>query len=542
MFNLFSIGGENKSEGINNQVVVNEAGINTDFRVESDLNENMIFVDSLANKIGIGRDSPQYTLDIQGNSRISDHLLLNTISVGADSHGSHKAVVREDLGGSDMSALIYNTQLALFSTAKKSMNMGVMNDGKGVIQVIDNNNPSITYADLGLQPLGGQIAIGKQLANVVLDIEATDSIRIPVGTIAERPTANSSNHTGYLRYNSELKRFEGYGQSQNQGLLLDEWISLGGLKDVDNDTYITVENQHGSDNDQIKFFVEDRQEMTLDKSGYLGIGITNPTTRLHVESNDPSYNNTEPIALFRSANKDTSVRIEGKGESYLELANVNTTGDTANSWGIGINNDKNLYFNWKTNSTLDSDININESNAMTIMQNGNIGINKLVPNVTFDIEGEDAIRIPRGTTAQRPTTLGLGQIRYNTQLHTFEGYGAGNAWGSLGGVKDVDRDTFITAENSAGADNDELKFYTNQFEENIDASTVPRMIIKNDGKIGIHTNTPLVKFQITDQSILTGTDITNGTASIYGTSGQSSYQILNVSHTNQSEYISIGFN
>ena len=51
MFNLFSIGGENKSQGINNQVVVNEAGINTDFRVESDLNENMIFVDSLANPI-----------------------------------------------------------------------------------------------------------------------------------------------------------------------------------------------------------------------------------------------------------------------------------------------------------------------------------------------------------------------------------------------------------------------------------------------------------------------------------------------------------
>ena len=106
---LFSIGGENKELGINNEVVINDAGINTDFRVESDLNENMIFVDSLANKIGIGKNSPQYTLDIEGNSRISDHLLLNSISVGADSHGSHKAVIREDLGGSDMGALIYNT-------------------------------------------------------------------------------------------------------------------------------------------------------------------------------------------------------------------------------------------------------------------------------------------------------------------------------------------------------------------------------------------------------------------------------------------------
>ena len=268
--------------------------------------------------------------------------------------------------------------------------MGVMTDGKGVIQVIDNNNPSITYADLGIQPLGGQIAIGKQSANVVLDIEATDSIRIPVGSTAERPTANSSDHIGYLRYNSELKRFEGYGQSLDQQSDTNEWITLSGLKDADNDTYITVENNQGSDNDQIKFFVEDRQEMTLDKSGYLGIGVTNPSTRLHVESNDANYNNTEPIALFRSSSKDTSIRIEGTGESYIELANVNTTGDNTNSWGIGMNNDKNLYFNWKTNSTLDSDTSINERNAMTIMQNGNVGINKLVPNVTFDIEGEDA--------------------------------------------------------------------------------------------------------------------------------------------------------
>jgi len=50
-------------------------------------------------------------------------------------------------------------------------------------------------------------------------------------------------------------------------------------------------------------------------------------------------------------------------------------------------------------------------------------------------------------------------IRYNTTDSTFEGYDGAN-WGSLGGVKDVDQDTYILAESSAGADNDELDFYT----------------------------------------------------------------------------------
>ena len=81
----------------------------------------------------------------------------------------------------------------------------------------------------------------------------------------------------------------------------------------------------------------------------------------------------------------------------------------------------------------------------------------LADNVT--ITGDGAITIPVGTTAERPTPNAQGMIRYNTTDSTFEGYDGAN-WGSLGGVKDVDQDTYILAESSAGADNDELDFYT----------------------------------------------------------------------------------
>jgi hypothetical protein len=72
--------------------------------------------------------------------------------------------------------------------------------------------------------------------------------------------------------------------------------------------------------------------------------------------------------------------------------------------------------------------------------------------------GSGALRLPTGTTAQRPTAQ-QGQVRYNKTTTSFEGYN-GTAWGSLGGLIDVDQDTYIIAERSSGADSDVLQFVT----------------------------------------------------------------------------------
>ncbi len=44
----------------------------------------------------------------------------------------------------------------------------------------------------------------------------------------------------------------------------------------------------------------------------------------------------------------------------------------------------------------------------------------------------DAIKIPVGTTGERPVSFAQGQLRYNTTLSQFEGYN-GTAWGAIGG-------------------------------------------------------------------------------------------------------------
>ena len=56
-------------------------------------------------------------------------------------------------------------------------------------------------------------------------------------------------------------------------------------------------------------------------------------------------------------------------------------------------------------------------------------VNQIRTGITFS--SNTAIRVPFGTTAQRPTAVS-GAFRYNTQLAQFEGYTA-EGWGSIGG-------------------------------------------------------------------------------------------------------------
>ena len=61
---------------------------------------------------------------------------------------------------------------------------------------------------------------------------------------------------------------------------------------------------------------------------------------------------------------------------------------------------------------------------------GKLGLGTATPAVTLAVAATDAILVPNGTTAQRPTGA-AGYIRYNSTTGTFEGYSS--AWGAIGG-------------------------------------------------------------------------------------------------------------
>jgi len=59
--------------------------------------------------------------------------------------------------------------------------------------------------------------------------------------------------------------------------------------------------------------------------------------------------------------------------------------------------------------------------------NNGVGINTADPKFTLDVSGSDGLRVPVGTTAQRPAIPQAGVIRFNSTLGKFEGYD-GTKW------------------------------------------------------------------------------------------------------------------
>lgn len=69
---------------VNSSAVFNEGSADADFRVESDGNANMLFVDASTDRVGIGTNSPTKTLEVNGEVKISTTTATPTSLLGKD--------------------------------------------------------------------------------------------------------------------------------------------------------------------------------------------------------------------------------------------------------------------------------------------------------------------------------------------------------------------------------------------------------------------------------------------------------------------------
>ena len=336
-----------------------------------------------------------------------------------------------------------------------------------------------------------------------ITINTAGSLRIPVGNTSQRPQGGVV-QTGQIRFNTQLNEFEGYNGTA--------WKNIGGVSDTDGDTFIDAEQS--ADDDILRFFTAGSERITISDTGIVAISAATQSTTfndgaltiaggvgivkdLNVGGNINVTGNVTVGGTINLGDDDTdNININADINSDL-IPNINDSydlGSATKSW-------KDLYLTESINfkgATGENEIVVptnladalsvkddanndilvvdTTTGAITITLSGSLVVpsmavsdltdNRIVvagtngeleddSNFTFDgsifkVSTTDAIVIPTGTTAQRPTAQ-TGMLRFNSTSGKAEIYN-GSGWIDVGSGTGTVNEAFKTISVSGQSD------------------------------------------------------------------------------------------
>ena len=353
-----------------------KGGTNVDFKI-TDGTSDVVSIDS-----GSGTATFLGNLDA-GKLRIRQNVVSNNSSTGVRAFGevvslsvtgtgsgytdgtyTATATTSNGIGtGCTVTVTVASGTFAAVSVVAKGQNYKV-GESLTITAAGGGTGLSVTVSDID-----GQGVVLKPVAGSSILCDTTGAIVIPSGTTNERPNT-LDRIAGAIRFNSTQLQFEGFNGN--------DFVSLGGVRDVDQDTYVLTEASPGSDEDTFEFYNTGvnslsvsqtkftlRTAKTFDVAGTLRIdGITGGSDPLQVQrgGND--------IAKFRDK-KDFEI-CDGS-TSGLRLRSVPTQGTVAT---IGtVTSVGNNYGVSQTYTGVASTSNFEGSGAtFTVVTNGSGGI------------------------------------------------------------------------------------------------------------------------------------------------------------------------
>jgi len=250
------------------------------------------------------------------------------------------------------------------TTTTSNSNLELRANGTGSIVIDDfsiNNATISSVSNFTIAPAGGSVII-----------DSTGAIKLPAGTILQRPAAVA----GQIRFNSELARFEGYNGTN--------WIQLHGVVDVDGDTKVTAELTEGANDNTIRFIVQNNTIVDINT-----IRLNAPQVVVDAIQVDGNVISTI------TPNTDLVLSANGTGRVRFE----------------------NFAFQ-------DNRITNTVSGSNTILQTTGTGY--------FEFTDPYGVVLPVGDNSTRPSGV-TGMVRYNTSDKRVELYD-GTTWVSVAGA------------------------------------------------------------------------------------------------------------
>ena len=171
-------------------------------------------------------------------------------------------------------------------------------------------------------------------------------------------------------------------------------------------------------------------------SNTLGVNI--------IRFSDPTITNT-PIQVFSKIDLLEDVAVGSSITLSSSSGDISTSGDIDFSGTLTSNQFLSI-----------------KDNIISSLQSKDL-ILKPATNRITKVDSNSAFIIPSGNNSSRPSsatgTAEDGAIRFNTESQQYEGYSSNtDSWSSLGGVRDLDGNTTILAEESIGVNDNTLWF------------------------------------------------------------------------------------
>ena len=303
----------------------------------------------------------------------------------------------------DLTEVVQDTVGAMFSSNTETGIAATYEDGDGTIDLV------IGTGDITNDMLAGSIANSKLANSSITVSDGSNSTATALGgTITFAGTSNEvevAESSGTVTVGLPSNVTIGNNLTVTGNLTVSGTTTQTGPI-VSDDNFTGLLNNNSGNSSDFGFFGKYVESSTTKYAGLYYDASTDNTFRLFADTQ------TEPAATV-----DTSAT--GYAAANLITAGITATTGTFSGAVSG------------TTGTFSGDLAVDTNVLKVDTSNNRIGINQASPTVSIDAgSNTDAILVPVGTTAQRPSGA-AGQFRYNSTTSQFEGYT--DSWGAIAG-------------------------------------------------------------------------------------------------------------